>query len=325
MKVVFMGTPQLAAAVLEAVANAHEVVGVYTRPDAVRGRGKKLVASPVKQAALDRGIPVFTPKTLGDEGAIAELRALRPDVICVAAYGCILPAEVLDIPPYGCLNVHTSLLPRWRGAAPMQRAILAHDAQVGVCIMRMEEGLDTGPFCRRVSLPLDELYLKDVERELAREGGVALVDALAAMEASAGDDIAHVAELEWTTQASEDVTYAAKIDKGELDLDPREAATESCAKVRASDDAHPARTTLDGRRLTVERAHVANDEQARDACEGLQAGQAVFRAKRMLAMCADGPMELEQVKPDGKKSMDARAFAAGIQGVKSKTLEWGTD
>lgn len=313
MRIVYMGTPELSASVLERVADEHEVVGVYTRADAVRGRGKKLVASPVKQAAVKRGIPVFTPEDLRDEAVLDELRSLEPDVICVTAYGRILPRAVLDVPRFGCLNVHTSLLPRWRGAAPMQRAILAGDSETGVCVMKMEEGLDTGAYCERVVVSLDEKYLNDLQSELAREGARALTCALAKLESGG---------LYWIEQDAQNASYAEKIGKGELWMRPFEKSSVACAKVRASDGAHPARAVLAGRGVTIERAHVAYDEQAISVCNALGEGDLVFVAKRLFAMCSDGPIEIEQVKPDGKKSMPAKDFAGGIQGIKGSTLRW---
>ena len=313
MRIVFMGTPQLAASVLDELAEAHEIVCVYTRPDAVRGRGRALVASPVKQLALSRGLDVRTPDSLRDESVLDELRSFDPDAICVVAYGAILPASVLEIPRYGCLNVHTSLLPRWRGAAPMQRAILACDDEAGVCIMQMEEGLDTGPYCKRVVLPLDELYLDDLEAALASEGAHALVEALGEIEQGAAI---------WVAQEDAAITYASKIAKGELDISPADTARVASAKVRASDSAHPSHASVAGRGVTVERAAVAADEQAQAFCEGLQPGDVVFRGKRLFIQCADAPLEVEQLKPDGKKSMDARSFAAGVQGIKKNTMSW---
>ena len=153
MRVVFMGTPDFAASILIELKEQHDVVAVYTRADAVRGRGKKLVPSPVKEVALGANIPVFEPRTLRDEAEVERLRALDPDVICVAAYGMILPQAVLDIPKHGCLNVHASLLPKYRGAAPIERAILNGDDEAGVCIMRMEAGLDTGDYWHLPFLP----------------------------------------------------------------------------------------------------------------------------------------------------------------------------
>lgn len=167
MRVVFMGTPRFAAEILDELAEFHEIAAVYTRPDAVRGRGKALVPSPVKEVAERRGLPVRTPRTLRDAAVLSELAAFAPDVICVAAYGAILPKEVLDLPPFGCLNVHGSLLPRWRGAAPIERAILAGDEEIGVCIMAMEEGLDTGDYCVCRSLPAGSRTAAELTEELA--------------------------------------------------------------------------------------------------------------------------------------------------------------
>ena len=314
MRVVFMGTPELAATVLSQVVDAFDVVGVYSRPDAVRGRGKKLVASPVKELACGRGIPVFTPTTMRDGAAIEQLRSLEPDVICIVAYGAILPKEVLDIPRFGCVNVHTSLLPRWRGAAPMQRAILACDEVTGVSIMRVEEGLDTGPCCAQLEIALDGLYLSELEHELGNMGGQALVDALKSMQGGS---------LEWFEQSSEGVTYASKLEKGELALDPGDEAAVTCAKVRASSAAHPAHAELAGRGVTVERASLVVDAAGLDLASGLSQGQATFRGKRLFVQAADAPIEILQLKPDGKKSMDARSFAAGIQGIKNSTITWG--
>ena len=191
MRIVFMGTPDFAASVLSELASQHEVVAVYTRPDAVRGRGKQLVPSPVKVEACERGIPVFTPKTLRDADEQQALAALEPDVICVAAYGMLLPAEVLSIPEHGCLNVHASLLPRWRGAAPIERAILSGDEEVGVCIMRMEEGLDTGDYCVCRSLEVGDKDVALLTDLLADLGAHALLTALTQLEAGC---------IRWTRQ-----------------------------------------------------------------------------------------------------------------------------
>ena len=201
MRIVFMGTPDFAASVLSELASQHEVVAVYTRPDAVRGRGKQLVPSPVKVEACERGIPVFTPKTLRDADEQQALAALEPDVICVAAYGMLLPAEVLSTPEHGCLNVHASLLPRWRGAAPIERAILSGDEETGVCIMRMEEGLDTGDYCVCRSLEVGDKDVALLTDLLADLGAHALLTALTQLEAGC---------IRWTRQDEEHVTYAEK-------------------------------------------------------------------------------------------------------------------
>lgn len=314
MRVVYMGTPQLAATILEALSAHHEVVGVFTRPDAVRGRGNKVVASPVKETALRLGAPVYERTSMKGADAVELVRSLAPDAICVAAFGIILPPAVLGIPCLGCFNVHTSLLPRWRGAAPIERSILEGDETTGVCIMRMDEGLDTGPFCRRVEIPVAGMYVDELTGELARIGAEELLAALGA---------AQRGEVAWTDQAAEGVTYAEKIGKGELALDACDSARRLVAKVRASSSAHPARASLAGKTLSVERAALVVDGQGEGLCEGLQPGQARFAAKRLFLGASDGAVELLQVRPDGKKSMDARAFAGGIQGIKTMQLTWG--
>ena len=211
MRVVFMGTPDFAASILIELKEQHDVVAVYTRADAVRGRGKKLVPSPVKEVALGANIPVFEPRTLRDDAEVERLRALDPDVICVAAYGMILPQAVLDIPKHGCLNVHASLLPKYRGAAPIERAILNGDDEAGVCIMRMEAGLDTGDYCICRSCQIAGMNAERLTGELADKGAYALLSALY--------DVEHGVER-WVKQVEEDATWAPKIGKGELNLSP---------------------------------------------------------------------------------------------------------
>lgn len=314
MRVVFMGTPGLAAGVLEKLAASHDVLRVYTRPDAVRGRGKKLVASPVKETALNLGLEVCTPENMTRDDVVESLQELAPDAICVAAYGAILPRSILDIPKYGCLNVHTSLLPRWRGAAPMERAILACDEEAGVCIMKMEEGLDTGPYCKRATVELDDMYLDELESRLSHAGAELLVEALAELESGTAV---------WVEQDAGAASYAPKVGKAELDLDPADGVRTTCAKIRASSDAHPSHAVIAGRQATVVGARIADDEDARAFCLGMEPGDARFVAKRFFLAASDGIIELEKLKPQGKKEMDARAFAAGIQGIKNQKAHWG--
>ena len=314
MRLVFMGTPELAAGALPAIAEKHDVVGVFTRPDAVRGRGKKLIASPVKQCALELGLDVHELTSLRTQEAHDLVESLNPDAICVIAYGAILPKEILDIPAFGCLNAHTSLLPRWRGAAPIQRAILANDECTGVSIMRMEEGLDTGPYCLQTKVAVDGKYYEELERELSAESAKGLVAAL---------DLIERGDVSWTVQPESGVTYASKISKPELMLDPDDTALGNVARVHASSDAHPSRAVVGQRLLTVLRASSVQDEEGLQACSALQKGEAVFAAKRLFAMADDAPFEIESVKPDGKKAMDAKAFVAGLQGAKGKVLTWG--
>ncbi len=314
MHVVFMGTPKLAADILVEIAQQHEVVCVYTRPDAVRGRGAKLEPSPVKAAAERLGIPVRTATSLRDAEEQAHLAELAPDAICVAAYGCILPREVLEIPRYGCLNVHASLLPRWRGAAPIERAILAGDEQTGVCIMRMEEGLDTGPYCVRRATEVEGKSAAELTDELANLGARALLTGLSVVEQGGA---------EWTFQDDAAATYAEKLAKDELYPDPAEPAAAMVRKVLASSEAHPARAVIAGRSATVEWVALPDDERAAALFDGLEQGAVRFAAKRLFLGTGDGAVEVLSLKPDGTKSMDARAFAAGVQGIKAGGCTWG--
>lgn len=297
MRVAFMGTPAFAATILREVANQHEVVGVFTQPDKVRGRGKKLAPTPVKLVAEQLGLPVFTPTTLKDAEGQALLAGLSPDVACVAAYGMILPQEVLDIPVHGCVNVHASLLPRWRGAAPIERAILAGDESVGVCIMRMEKGLDTGDWCVRREIPAGDMDASQLSDELAELGAAALLVALQQIEQGS---------VAWTPQDGSGATYASKIEKGELDIDPLLGVEANVRRVRAASDAHPSKACLAGRLVAVEKAAHASEA---DVAEG----RIRTDGGRLFLGCSDGVLEVLALKPAGKGSMDAKAFLAGFR------------
>ena len=178
MRVVFMGTPEFAATILRQINEQHQVVAVYTRPDAIRGRGNALVPSPVKSAALELGLPVFCPASLKDAEEQERLRSFEADVLVVAAYGALLPQAVIDAARFGAINAHASLLPRWRGAAPVERAILAGDEQVGVCAMRIDEKLDAGPYCAYRSVPVEHRNVSELLDDLAYLGAEALLSAL---------------------------------------------------------------------------------------------------------------------------------------------------
>ena len=314
MRIVFMGTPDFAATILEDLSEHYDVVAAYTRPDAVRGRGKKLAASPVKETAERLGIPVEQPTTFKDPEAVATLERYRPDFIVVAAYGMILPADVLECPTYHCLNVHASLLPRWRGAAPIEHAILADDEETGVCIMRMEEGLDTGPYCVCRTLNVDGKSLPELADELANLGSHALLTAIMQIMRK---------QERWVVQKETDATYAHKISKGELDLNPALDVDMLARRVRASSAGHPSKCTLLGKGATILDACRADyDEQGRLAASGLRAGEVRYKAKRLLLGCADGALEVFRLKPDGKKEMDAQAFAAGATALHGQDGEW---
>ena len=315
MRIVFMGTPAFAATILDQLVQAYDVVGVFTQPDAVRSRGKKLEPSPVKQTALSHEIPVFEYATFKDNDAFDQLEGLAPDVICVAAYGVLLSKEVIDLPPYGCLNVHGSLLPCWRGAAPIERAILANDAEVGVCIMQMEAGLDTGAYCHEQKLPCGDLSAPELTDRLADLGAQAVLEGLAELKDGS---------LEWTIQDESLVTYAHKIEKGELDIAPEMCANEALLKIRASSENHPAKCSIGGKDVTVVSAALADSgADAPQAIEQIEAGQVLFVAKRLYLGFSDGALELMCVHPSGKKQMSARDFAAGLQGVKRGEVRWG--
>ncbi|MDU1661806.1 MAG: methionyl-tRNA formyltransferase, partial [Stenotrophomonas maltophilia] len=212
MRIVFAGTPEFAVSSLRAAARHHEVVAVYTQPDRPAGRGRGLAPSPVKLEAVARGIPVYQPESLKDAAAQQQLRDLQPDLMVVVAYGLILSKAVLAIPTHGCWNVHASLLPRWRGAAPIQRAIQAGDAKTGVCLMQMEAGLDTGPVLLHQELPIAATDTGgQLHDKLAELGAQVLSDGLGLLRAG----IKPIAR----PQPEQGVTYAHKLDKAEARLD----------------------------------------------------------------------------------------------------------
>ncbi|AMC99311.1 methionyl-tRNA formyltransferase [Halomonas chromatireducens] len=226
LRVVFAGTPDFAASSLAALLQSrHAVIAAYTQPDRPAGRGRKLAASPVKRLALEHGLPVLQPESLKAAEVQDELAELKADIMVVVAYGLILPQAVLDIPPRGCLNVHASLLPRWRGAAPIQRAIEAGDNESGVTIMQMDAGLDTGDMLLVKRTPITATTTGgELHDTLATLGGKAIVEVLDALASGA---------MTATPQPAEGVTYAAKLTKAEAELDFQQPAGTLAAKVRA--------------------------------------------------------------------------------------------
>jgi methionyl-tRNA formyltransferase len=245
LRAAFAGTPDFAVPHLRACLDAGvDVVAVYTQPDRPAGRGRKLVPSPVKQAALEAGIPVRQPESLKAADVQADLRALDLDLLVVVAYGLILPRKVLAIPRLGCWNVHASLLPRWRGAAPIQRAILAGDAASGVCVMQMEAGLDTGPVLLERRVPIDASDTGgSLHDRLAASGAAALRDAL--------NTVANGGSLSATPQSSDGVTYAHKLDKAEARIDWNDSAAAVARKVRAFDPWPVAEADIGGEKLRI--------------------------------------------------------------------------
>ncbi len=252
MRVVFMGTPTFAVPALQALVEAgHEVVAAYTQPPRPAGRGKQLMPSPVQREAERLGIEVRSPRTLRDLEAQADFAALEADIAVVAAYGLILPQPVLDAPMHGCFNIHASLLPRWRGAAPIHRAILAGDPVTGVTIMQMEAGLDTGPMLAAARTPVEDKTSGELTAELAEIGARLLIEVLA-------DLPGHTP----TPQPDLGVTYAAKIDKAETRIDFTRAAEQIERQVRAFAPAPGAWFELDGERYRILAAKVVAREGA---------------------------------------------------------------
>lgn len=244
MRIVFAGTPEFSVPALQALLDSgHEVPAVYTQPDRPAGRGRRTAASPVKQLATAHAIPVCQPVSLRSESAARELAAREPDLMVVVAYGLLLPPEILAIPRLGCINVHASLLPRWRGAAPIQRAILAGDSETGVCLMQMEAGLDTGPVLACSTCPiLPDDTASRLHDRLAEMGGRLLADNLASL-AGGG--------LEPRIQDEAAVTYARKLDKAEAQIDWSESAVVLARKVRAFNAWPVAETRWNGRQLRI--------------------------------------------------------------------------
>ncbi|MFC2971278.1 methionyl-tRNA formyltransferase [Azotobacter bryophylli] len=244
LRIVFAGTPDFAAEHLKALLTGrHRVIAVYTQPDRPAGRGQKLTPSPVKQLALQHDIPVHQPLTLRDPAAQAELAALEPDLMVVVAYGLILPQAVLDTPRLGCINSHASLLPRWRGAAPIQRAIEAGDAESGVTVMRMEAGLDTGPMLLKVTTPIgSEDTGGSLHDRLAGLGAQAVVEAV---------DALAVGNLPGEKQDDALATYAHKLNKDEARLDWSRPAQELERKIRAFNPWPICHGSLNGESLKV--------------------------------------------------------------------------
>ena len=290
MRIVFAGTPEFAAQHLQALLDAgRQVVAVYTQPDRPAGRGQKLMPSPVKQLALQHGLPVYQPQTLRDAGAQAELAALQPDLMVVVAYGLILPQVVLDTPRLGCINSHASLLPRWRGAAPIQRAIEAGDASSGVTVMQMEAGLDTGPMLLKVSTTITaEDTGGSLHDRLATLGSAAVVEAVTKLAAG---------ELHGEVQDDSLATYAHKLNKDEARLDWSRPAGELERLVRAFNPWPICHSTLSGDALKVHAAQLG---------EGSGAPGSILAADKdgLTVACGQGALRLTRLQLPGGKALN---------------------
>ncbi|HYE37431.1 methionyl-tRNA formyltransferase [Methylocaldum sp.] len=295
MKIVFAGTPEFAVPTLRMLLNgSHEVCAVYTQPDRPAGRGQKLTASPVKQLAQCHGIPIFQPTTLKDPEEQERLRSHKADLMVVVAYGLILPKIVLEIPRLGCVNVHASLLPRWRGAAPIQRAVLAGDEVTGITVMAVESRLDAGPMLHKKSCKIAPLETAgELHDRLARLGAEALAEALPGIEAETVRP-----EVQDETQ----VTYAAKLEKYEARLDWTMAAIDLERRVRAFNPWPVAETLYRGEILRVWLAESLNEPVTAEP------GTVLDREKTLDIATGSGVLRLLEVQLPGGKRMPAQAF-----------------
>jgi methionyl-tRNA formyltransferase len=304
LKIIFAGTPEFAVPALNAlVAAGHSPVAVYTQPDRPAGRGRRLTASPVKQAALAAGLPVDQPASLRDSAAVATLRAHAADLMVVVAYGLILPQAVLDAPALGCVNVHASLLPRWRGAAPIQRAIAAGDGETGVSIMRMEAGLDTGPVYLTRALPIDPRETGgSLHDKLAELGAQALIDALPGIADGS---------LRPRPQDDSRASYARKVSKEEAAIDWRRPAPEIDRLIRAFVPWPVAQTRLAGAALRI-----WSGEPLSGVPPGLPPGRVFSQSKAGIEVAAGrGALRITRLQLPGKRPMSAAEFVNARQVV----------
>jgi methionyl-tRNA formyltransferase len=297
-RLIFAGTPEFAVPALRALLNAgHTVAAVYTQPDRPAGRGRQLRLSPVKLQALAAGIPVYQPVRLRDPLIQAELATLAPDLLIVAAYGLILPPAVLAIPRLGCVNIHASLLPRWRGAAPIQRAILAGDVETGISIMQMEAGLDTGPIYHRSVCPITPgMTGGELHDQLATLGATCLQTLLPSLLAG---------QLQPIPQQHHQATYASKLEKAEAELDWTQPALTLERQILAFNPYPVAHTQYNGQTLRIWRAHAASQ-----SCVAIPGSVLSEGANGIGVATGDGILYLTELQLPGGRLLSATAFLA---------------
>lgn len=313
MRIVYMGTPEFAVEPLEKLHEHHDVSLVVTRPDKVRGRGKTLCPTPVKRAAEKLGIDVLEASRIDDE-VYQRLCEQQADVIVVAAFGCILPKRVLELPKLEIINIHASLLPRWRGAAPIQRAILSGDTYTGVSIMRVSEGLDEGAYMAQASLEIGNLSCEALTRALSHLGATELIDALENIERRCA---------RWAEQDVARVSYAKKIGKQELLIARDDTAYTVTRKVQASSDEAPCRVALAGK--TVRLLHVSQVDNHNFDISDMKSGELRVFKRAVIMATRDGFIQILELKPEGKKAMDACAWSHGLscaQAIAPHTYLW---
>lgn len=312
MRVVFMGTPDFSVGTLEALYEAgHEIVGVVSQPDKPKGRGKNLQPTPVKEAALKLGLPVYQPKRVREPEFVQVLKDLNPEVIVVVAFGQLIPKEILELTPYGCINVHASLLPKYRGAAPIQWAVIDGEEESGVTIMRMDEGIDTGDMISKAVVPLDaEETGGSLFDKLSQTGAKLLVETLPSLE-----DGTAVFEK----QPEESPTaYAGMIKKsmGNLDFDLPAAELERL--IRGLNPWPSAYTRLDGKTLKIWKAQVREEEQGQ---ETLEPGTVwITEQQELLVKTGKGMLKITELQLEGKKRMETEAFLRGYKVERGKRL-----
>ena len=307
MRVAYAGTPEFAVPVLQAlIQSPHTVVGVLTQPDRPKGRGRQLAFSAVKQAALENALPVSQPVSLKTEEGRTDLTSWAPDVLVVVAYGLILPRAVLDLPRFGCVNIHASLLPRWRGAAPIHRAVLAGDPETGVTIMLMDAGLDTGPMLSQSKIAIEARDTTgSLHERLSTLGAMALLDSLEALEAGTAKPV---------PQPAEGVTYAAKIEKREAVIDWMQSAEKIDRKIRAFSPTPVAETVFKGEQLRVHEARVADVPAA-----GAPGTVVAASAAGVTVACGHNSLALLRVQRPGRQPISVKDFA-NTQGLLGSRL-----
>ncbi|MHB8720474.1 MAG: methionyl-tRNA formyltransferase [Steroidobacteraceae bacterium] len=302
----FAGTPEFAVPALDALRRVHRVCAVFTQPDRPAGRGQALRESPVKALAVAHGIALHQPASFKSPEALEILRGLALDALVVVAYGLLLPPAALGCPKQGCINIHASLLPRWRGAAPIQRAILAGDAHTGVTIMRMDEGLDTGPMlaARAMDIRADDTA-KSVHDRLAWAGADLIVETLAALNSG---------RIREVPQPSSGVTYAEKITKAEALIDWREDALQIWRRVRAFNPWPIAETRLDGAQLRIWDAELCDSDLRAAGAPGSEPGTVLAAADDGIDVaCGTGVLRILRLQLTGRKPLLAREFIQGLK------------
>ena len=312
MRIVYMGTPEFAAVALDAIVKEHEVVAVITQPDKPQGRNRKLVPTPVKVKAQAYDIPVYQPVKIREEESVQMIRDYNPDVIVVAAYGQILPESILNIPKYGCINIHASLLPKYRGAAPIERAIIDGEVMTGVTTMYMEKGLDTGDMIEKAEVPITgEDTGASLHDKLAEAGAALILTTLAKLEAGT---------VTRTKQDDAQSCYAAMLTKELGRIDFTRPAVELERLIRGLNPWPCAYTTIDGKNVKLYKAEVISlDAQMRQTMQEKSEqiltfvpGEIVEVAKKYFVIaCGEGALRVRNLQPEGKKAMDTSAYLNG--------------